>query len=346
MPIDVEGLKRKYGQDSKPEKDKFKDFIIKPKDEKHNKPEKDKIKDSIIKPKEEKDIIIELETINTLESKNKMLKEIKKKRREKNMTKAKSNTKPKGKSDSGLERPFKTKERYDAMFEDDEIQQINPNESIGVNQPINNNNDLIKLMNTIVPIGQDNGNNNNTLGELQRMKLMKDLFFNTQPQGKNSESNMIKFMGMMQQQSSENLRLIMENSNIKFNQLAQMFGGKQEDPMSKFMEGVKFTREQLGDNRAKTKDEMDFGLRSKELDLKDYARRDLLDREERNMDRENAKGQRFMEIGGVVLDKVIGQGLGTLVGDLMSSIKNGKGSKTKASNNAKENFDHSLLDEL
>jgi len=336
MPIDIKELKRKHGQDAKPQPEKTEQPIT-------------KVVEPLIKEKKN-DIKIEQETRNEQEIRNKMIKEI---IRGNNMTQQKKKKTVKGKS--GLERAVNTKEQYDSLFgvKTEAQENIQKEASIGVDQPINNDNEFIEFISKLNT--QNQGNNGGLLGDVAKFKLMRDMFAPQQQGGSNSKDiAMMKMLSeqnrMMAQQQMKNMELIIENSNIKFAQFARMMSGnEQEDPRKVMMEGFQLYRDITGDKCEKSKDEMHYDIEKKKLELQEYARRDGLDREERSVIRDDQKSQRFMDIGGVVLDKVIGNGLGALMNDLMN-VKNKSGNqKGETSAPVKQdsrNFDVSLLDEL
>ncbi len=161
-----------------------------------------------------------------------------------------------------------------------------------------------------------------------------------------------KFNSMMQNNQSQQMAVIMQQNNDKWERGMEMIAGalNHERPEERFMNSFKMFREITGDQRQKSEKEMEYDLRREELILKRQDRGDLLATEERQIIREDAKSARILDIGAVVLDKVIGKGLGSLVGDLMSAKKDSGGDReqrrgrTKAQKN--EKFDSSLLDEL
>ncbi|KKN19008.1 hypothetical protein LCGC14_0949950 [marine sediment metagenome] len=256
------------------------------------------------------------------------------------MTKPK--TKPKGKS--GLEKTYSTKQHYDSIFKvnDTEIQQENPNE---VDKLL----DMVKNMPNNQ--GGNNGGNNNLLSKLQEMKLMKDIFNPQQQQGGNNA--MIKMMSdqnrMMQETNMAVMKQMMENSNIKFNHVAQLISGNNhQDPEERLMKSINLVKEIQGEHRERTATELDYDLKRQELIIREQSRQDLLSREERQIIRDDKKSEQFMNIGGVVLDKIVGDNLSTFIGDLMGSGKNIKGRKRRGRTDITkdDDWDPSLLDDL
>lgn len=192
--------------------------------------------------------------------------------------------------------------------------------------------------------GNQGNNKDSGLIELQKMKLMKELF-SQQQQPQQQSATIYNVLGKMVESAD---RRADHFASMLYNEMRGGQGQTQPDPMEKFMKGVEFTERRMGNNRTQTKDEMHYGIEKKKLEIQEFARRDLLDREERSNIREDAKGQRFMDIGGAVLDKVIGDNLSTFVGD-MFSIKDkggGKGKGKKAPTSAQQDYDLSVLDEL
>jgi len=170
-----------------------------------------------------------------------------------------------------------------------------------------------------------------------------------QPQNsQNLEVIFDKLNTMQNNNQAQQMNMIMQQNSERFERAMEGIAGmiSRERPEDKLMKNFQFFREISGDRRERSKHEMDFDIRKKEIELKEYARRDMLDREERSKEREDAKGQRIMDTAGIVLDKVIGNGLGALMGDFMS-LKGGKKGKGKGTPTApRENFDADLLDDL
>lgn len=162
----------------------------------------------------------------------------------------------------------------------------------------------------------------------------------------NIEILLDKFNQMMQNNQTQTMAMLMERSNEKFEKGMEMIASAlhREKPEEKMMNYFGLFRELAGDRREKTKDEMEYDLKRKEMELQEFARRDMLDREEREKEREEMKSQRMMDTAGVVLDKVIGNGIGHLVKDVMSV--RGKGDKQKNTGFSQEEIDPSLLDDL
>ena len=117
-----------------------------------------------------------------------------------------------------------------------------------------------------------------------------------------------------------------------------------EAPEDRIIRSANLIRELQGDARQRTESEMDFALRKQQMVLDEQQRLDMLDREERAQNREDAKSDRTLGMVSTVMDKVIGEGLGQLVGDLVSA--RGKGDKSARGANEPENFDASILDEF
>ena len=318
MPIDIERLKKKHGRDAKIQTKESEPPITK-----------------VAKPTIKKEGNIEPIKVFDQRYKEKLSKEILRKRRGvNNLTKQKS--KPKLKKNSGLERTHNTKEQFDSLLGVNEARQHTPNTpSI----------DPLQFINRIVPMAQ--GNNN----DLNQVKTMMEIFKmmqqqQQQPQHNRTDDSAIKLMGTMMGTMFQSLSEQNQNYlSLAIQQMRSSQGQPQEDPRKIMMDGFNLYKDMSGDNRARTKDEMDFDLRKKELELKEYSRRDMLDREERQVVREDAKSQRFMNIGETVLNKVIGDGLGNLMSDFMS-LRGNKGDKGKQSSvPARKQFDPSLLDE-
>ena len=160
-----------------------------------------------------------------------------------------------------------------------------------------------------------------------------------------------KFSGMMQNNQAQQMNVIMQQNNDKWERSMEMIASafNREKPDERFMNTFKMFREITGDQRQKSDNELSFDLKKQELILKEQSRQDMLNREERQTQREDAKSGRILDIGGVVLDKVIGNGLGNLVGDLMSAKKGSDKTKKRrgrAEIPQDDDFDPSLLDDL
>ena len=339
MPIDIEGLKKRHGKGAKTPPEKPEEPIV-------------EIVEPLIKEKKSS-IKIEQENISEQEYRKELINGILKKRKLKksgDMTKQKK--KPiKGKSSLGGARS--TIEDYDSMFGlNTETQQNTPNKAnIGVNQPINNDNELVNI---VQDLNANNGRdaNNITIPQLGQLgAFMKAINPNQQ------SGDVIRMMALMMQQNQQNMEirrqqdqqnaeLQRENSEMRFSQMVQAFGGNKGDPKKEMIETASFIRQLQGDQRTKNKDEMHYDIEKRKLDLQEYARRDMLDREERQVVRDDVKSQRIMDIGGVVLDKVIGNNLSQFIGDMVNVKGEGGGKGKKAPTSARQDFDPSLLDEL
>lgn len=298
-----------------------------------------------------KPLIIEKKSIaNEREIRNKIKKKLTEKiTGDNNM--AKDNKRPK-KGSSGLERPSNTKKDFDYLVGSvNEAQQKIPNEpTIGVNQPINSNIELLKIADNIGKNQGNSGGGNNSFFEEVGKKMLYDVMSNPQqPQQQNqgSNSDFIKLMGMWMQSQDKKDELRAEKSDMRLAMLMQQqnSGQPQEPPEERLRKSMTLVKEIQGEQRVRTKDELDFGLKKQELVLKESARQDMLNREERAVEREDRKSERILGIGQVVLDKVIGNGLGTLIDDVMGA-KGGKGKRRGRAKQPLEEFDPSLLDEL
>ena len=233
-----------------------------------------------------------------------------------------------------------------------------PESNTRVNQPINTNFMSMKdaLSNIYLRAQQNQGSGvGNSQMDIIKSVLEIIAMMNPQQGNQGQSNNKIYEMLMasiLKQSNSGNSEIIANLLNNVFQQNANLMnmmnrpsGQPQTDKMDVFMKGVDFTERRMGDKRERSKDEMEFDLKRKELEIQEYGRRDMLDREERQMIREDAKGARVMDVASTVLDKVVGDGLGQLVGDLMS-VKNKKGGRRgRASKPPVQSYDASLLDE-
>jgi len=250
------------------------------------------------------------------------------------------------KGSSGLERVSNTKKDFDYLMGGiNEAQQKVSNEStIGVNQPIHNT-ELLKMADLIgINQGNNQGNNKDSgLIELQKMKLMKELF-SPQPQQKPESMNnaLVNTFGEMYKSLTQQNQqyLVMAINEMKSGQ-----GQPQIDPEDRLMKHYEFFRNVTGDQRQKSDIEMKYGLEREKLVLAEQSRQDMLNREERAIEREDKKSERILGMGGVVLEKILGNGVGALINDVMVA----KGGKGKRRGRAKQTpnavYAPSLLDE-
>ena len=310
MPIDFEALKRKNGKNAKPK---------------------------IIKP------LIRKEKRNVSTEKEHRKRIIKKLVGDDNMT----NQKKRPRKKSGLEKAYNTKQDYDSLFgaNNTEVPREAPNETEKLLEMVKNmpNNQ-----------GGNNGGNNNILSQMKDIAYLRD-FFNPKQQGDNTS-----MLGIIndnnisaRQQQDKHMELMMQKSDDRMmfmmQQLNQSKGQPQENPRDNMRADLKFFREISGDKHQRTKDELEYSLKEKELSLKERSREDILNREERQIIRDDKKSQSILDIGGVVLNKVMGDGVGALINDVMSAGK-GEGYKHKKKRrgraSAEEEMDLTLLDDL
>lgn len=150
---------------------------------------------------------------------------------------------------------------------------------------------------------------------------------------------------MQQQNQSQQLNLIVQNMNDRFEKaLDTIAGSLNREPETTKMERYwNMLKTVQGDQREKSTAELEYGLKQQELLMKQQEHRDMLATEERALAREDAKGEKTMDFVTTAFDKIMGQGLGSLIGDIASNV--GKKSK-KASNEPASEFDSSLLDVL
>ncbi|MCP4762572.1 MAG: hypothetical protein GY870_12400 [archaeon] len=166
--------------------------------------------------------------------------------------------------------------------------------------------------------------------------------------GQNIEVLLDKFNTMMQNNQTNQMAMIMQSQNDKFERGMEMIAGAlhRDRPEEKILNNFQLFRELTGDKREKNVHEMEYDLKKQELGFKEAARRDMLDREERAQVRDGEKSNRIMDTASTVLDKVIGNGLGQLVGDLMSAKKPKAAQLGRAEGQQSQDFDSSLLDDL
>ena len=145
------------------------------------------------------------------------------------------------------------------------------------------------------------------------------------------------------------MAMLMQQSNDRFERGMEMIASAlhRDKPEEKILSNFQLFRELTGEKRERSKDEMEYDIKRKELELQEMARRDMLDREERQQVREEQKSERIMETASSVLDKVIGNGIGHLVKDVMS-VKSDTGKRRGRGGSVEdmEDFDPSLLDNL
>lgn len=164
----------------------------------------------------------------------------------------------------------------------------------------------------------------------------------------NIEILLDKFNSMMQNNQQQQMAMLMQQSNDKFERGMEMIASAlhREKPEEKILSNFQLFRELTGEKRERSRDEMDYDIKKREIELQEMARRDMLDREERQQVREEQKSSRIMETASTVLEKVIGNGLGNLVKDVMS-VKGDTGKRRgRGSIEDTTDFDSSLLDNL
>ncbi len=230
----------------------------------------------------------------------------------------------------------------------------------GVNQPVGSTLPFMKMLDVLnMAQNNNNGNNNNPNNQFTQLKQMLELMqlMNQQQQPRGNDNMLMAYL--LKQKESNNvlpmltqmMQLTEKAQNYRMEALMSQLnsGQPQENPMNIFMKGIDFSDKRTGDARAKTKDEMDYDLRRHEIVVKEQGRLDMLNREERQIERDDKKSKSILDIGGVVLDKIVGDNLSTFVGDLfsMSSKSNNpsrrRGRKQKE---PEEKFDVSFLDDL
>ena len=173
-----------------------------------------------------------------------------------------------------------------------------------------------------------------------------------QNQGSASNQNievlLDKFNNMMQNNQQQQMAMLMQQSNDRFERGMEMIASAlhREKPEEKILNNFQLFRELTGEKRERSKDEMTYDIEKRKLELQEMARRDMLDREERQQVREEQKSSHILETASSVLDKVIGNGLGNLVKDVMSVKSEGGKRRGRGGVEELQDFDSSLLDDL
>ncbi len=170
------------------------------------------------------------------------------------------------------------------------------------------------------------------------------------PTNQNFEVILDKFNTMMSNNQAQQFSMALQQSNDRFERGMEMVAGalNREKPEERIRSSLSLFREITGDKREKGEKELEFDLKRQELKMREEGRIDMLDREERAVERENAKSERLTGIATTVLDKVIGSSVGNLVQDVMSA-KSESGSRRGRKGGKQipqSDFDPSYLDEL
>ena len=169
---------------------------------------------------------------------------------------------------------------------------------------------------------------------------------NQKPNNDNGNIAMLidKFNTMINNNQSQQMSMLMQQSNDKFERGMELIAGalNREKPEDRMYKSFELFRNLQGDSRAKSKDEMVFDIENKKLDIEKDKHVDILNREERQIVREDAKSGRLLDTAEIILNKVVGQSIGALVSD----ISNARGGKKNVSASGKKGFDATLLDEL
>ena len=169
---------------------------------------------------------------------------------------------------------------------------------------------------------------------------------NQKPNNDNGNIAMLidKFNTMINNNQSQQMSMLMQQSNDKFERGMELIAGalNREKPDDRMYKSFELFRNLQGDSRSKSKDEMLFDLENKKLDIAKDKHVDVLNREERQIVREDAKSGRLLDTAETILNKVVGQSVGALVSDIV----NARGGKKTNSVSGKKGFDATLLDEL
>lgn len=151
---------------------------------------------------------------------------------------------------------------------------------------------------------------------------------------------MMKIERMMEQNRTNQLQMIMQRSDDRNAQGMELVASAiQSNPKKELMETFSMFNQIAGDRRAKNKDEMEYDLKKYELNIHEDARRDTLDREERALEREDRKSDRFLDGVNTVADKILGDGgIGNLIVKGISS----RGPKRRKSEDADNLLDDDI----
>lgn len=185
------------------------------------------------------------------------------------------------------------------------------------------------------------------------LMIIKQMNSNTQQQSNHNNNNngssnemLIKMFEMMNQRSQRESQLMQENWNQKFTQLMQIVQGSQRDPKQELFETMNILEKFQGKKGQQTKEELEYELKKKQLDLEEARRREMFRREDREKEREYDKENQMMGLLNTVADKVIGNGIGGLIKDVMSarSATSAAGQKGAELNEVDLGFDADDLD--
>lgn len=125
----------------------------------------------------------------------------------------------------------------------------------------------------------------------------------------NNAENMIRMLEMINNSTSQQIQTIAQLLGEKFERLAENVAGSQIDPNQQMMQNFQFFREIAGDQRERSKDELDFELRKTEMELKKQDRDEILARQERAELREDQKSERILGLVDNITGKVLGEGM-------------------------------------
>lgn len=160
------------------------------------------------------------------------------------------------------------------------------------------------------------------------LMLMKNLMENKNNNNNNNNNNNEIMMKMMEIQNNNQVQftnMMMTVLGDKFERFAELIP-QQSDPTDTLVKNLEILRNLTGDQRKKEKDELEYDLKKKELDLKAMERKDLLDRQERAEDRESAKSERIVETADKIMDKILGEGTQAIIGEVFKNRRKTKGS--------------------
>lgn len=217
--------------------------------------------------------------------------------------------------------------------------------------PVNNNNNMLMMMEMFKMVMNQNQKPQTDPILISLVQALVNQ--NKQPQ-RNTDIDklMMKFEQLQQQNNQNQLAMIMSQSDNKFGQAMEMVAGAfQANPKKELLETFNLFKNISGDNRSRSKDEMEYELKRHEIELHEQARRDALDREERKQQREDDKADRLYQSISNVTNQLVGEdGIAGLLGKVAGSkiLSKRKDAPLKSPEELIENAEYSIedLDEL
>lgn len=129
-----------------------------------------------------------------------------------------------------------------------------------------------------------------------------------------------KMTEMMSTQQNNQLAQIMQLQNEKFERTIETLAGVlHTDPTKKLLDNFEIFNKLQGNSHSLTKDQMEYELQKEKIRLEEKRRRDLLEIEEREKERESVKSERLYGTAERVLNKIVGEGVGVLAKDIISA---------------------------